>query len=93
MSIVDEYTLPVSVRDMKPFQNMNQYGFSEGITYMMGALQRHETEKFCIDMKKTFFGCSLDGKFKQDNCIVLVLMASTGLPQNSHMKILFPKLK
>ena len=29
---------------------------------MMGALQRHETEKFCIDMKKTFYGCSLDGE-------------------------------
>ena len=27
----------------------------------MGALQRHEVEKYCIDMKKTFFGCSLDG--------------------------------
>ena len=29
---------------------------------MMGALQRHEIEKFCIDSKKTFFGCSLDGE-------------------------------
>jgi hypothetical protein len=28
---------------------------------MMGALQRHEVEKFCVDNKKTFFGCSLDG--------------------------------
>ena len=27
----------------------------------MGAVQRHEVEKHCIDMKKTFFGCSLDG--------------------------------
>ena len=41
---------------------MNQYGFSEGISYLMGALQRHETEKFCVDMKRTFFGCSLDGE-------------------------------
>ena len=29
---------------------------------MMGALQRHEVEKFCIDNKLTFFGCSLDGE-------------------------------
>ena len=29
---------------------------------MMGALQRHEVEKFCIDNKITFFGCSLDGE-------------------------------
>ena len=28
----------------------------------MAALQRHETEKFCIDEKRTFFGCSLDGE-------------------------------
>ena len=28
---------------------------------MMGALQRHEAEQFCVDNKKTFFGCSLDG--------------------------------
>ena len=28
----------------------------------MVALQKHETEKYCIDYKKTFFGCSLDGE-------------------------------
>ena len=28
----------------------------------MGALQRHEVEKYCIDNKITFFGCSLDGE-------------------------------
>ena len=27
----------------------------------MGALQRHEAQKYCIDKKQTFFGCSLDG--------------------------------
>ena len=26
----------------------------------MGALQRHEEEKYCLDNKITFFGCSLD---------------------------------
>ena len=60
--LLDEFTRPTSVRNMRVFQNINQYGFSEGITYMMGALQRHEAEKFCIDMKKTFIGCSLDGE-------------------------------
>ena len=29
---------------------------------MLGAVKRHEVEKHCIDMKKTFFGCSLDGE-------------------------------
>ena len=60
--LIDEFTRPVSVKNTKPRQDINQYGFSEGISYMMGALQRHETEKFCIDMKQTFFGCSLDGE-------------------------------
>ena len=60
--LIDEFTRPVSVKNTKPHQDINQYGFSEGITYMMGALQRQETEKFCIDMKKTFYGCSLDGE-------------------------------
>ena len=32
------------------------------MSYLLGALQRHEVEKFCIDVKKTFFGCSLDGE-------------------------------
>ena len=27
----------------------------------MGTLQRHEAQKYCIDTKTTFFGCSLDG--------------------------------
>ena len=27
----------------------------------MGALQRHEAQKYCVDTKRTFFGCSLDG--------------------------------
>jgi hypothetical protein len=34
---------------------------NNNITYMMGALQRHEAEKFCVDNKKTFLGCNLDG--------------------------------
>ena len=45
----------------KSIQNNSQYGFTEDITYLMAALQRHEVEKFCIDNKKIFFGCSLDG--------------------------------
>ena len=42
-------------------QNINQYGFTESVSYLMGAVQRHQVEKFCIAMKKTYFGCSLDG--------------------------------
>ena len=29
---------------------------------MLAVLQRHEVEKYCLDNKITFFGCSLDGE-------------------------------
>ena len=59
--LIDEYMRPALVKIVRPMQNCNQYGFTETVSYLMGAVQRHEVEKHCIDMKKTFFGCSLDG--------------------------------
>ena len=59
--LIDEYIRPIFVAAYRPIQNINQYGFTQGITYLMGALQRHEAEQHCLDLKKTFFGCSLDG--------------------------------
>ena len=59
--LVDEHIRPVIVRTTKPGQSQSQYGFTEKVSYLMGALQRYESEKYCLDMKKTFFGCSLDG--------------------------------
>ena len=59
--LIDEYIRPIFVSNARPLQSINQYGFTAGITYLMGALQRHEAEQHCIDVKKTFFGCSLDG--------------------------------
>ena len=59
--IIDEYTRPELIEIVRPIQNKNQYGFTEKVSYILGAIQRHEVEKYCIDMKKTFFGCSLDG--------------------------------
>ena len=59
--IIDEHLRPKLVSLVKPIQNSNQYGFTEKVSYLMGALQRHEVEKFCIDSKTTFMGCSLDG--------------------------------
>ena len=58
---LDEFIRPNLVKITKHIQNSSQYGFTENVTYIMGALQRHEVEKFCIDNKRTFFGCSLDG--------------------------------
>ena len=59
--LIDEHMRPDLVSIVRPMQNTNQYGFTETVSYLMGALQRHEGEKYCVDMKKTFFGCSLDG--------------------------------
>ena len=52
---------PELINIVHPVQNSNQYGFTETVSYLLGALQRHEVEKYCVDMKKTYFGCSLDG--------------------------------
>ena len=59
--LIDEHIRPTIVAITRPMQSPSQYGFTANVTYLMGALQRHECEKFCLDMKKTFFGCSLDG--------------------------------
>ena len=59
--LIDEYMRPDLVKIVRPIQNVNQYVFTEEVSYLMGAVQRHEVDKLCIDMKKTFFGCSLDG--------------------------------
>ena len=60
--LLDEYLRPVKIQSARHEQNKNQYGFTEKINNMMGALQRHEVEQYCIDNKITFFGCSLDGE-------------------------------
>ena len=60
--LLDKHMRPALVKIVKPIQNENQYGFTENMSYMLGALQRHEVEKFCFDSKQTFFGCSLDGE-------------------------------
>ena len=59
--IIDEYMRPALINIVRPIQNTNQYGFTETVSYLLGALQRHEAEKHCVDMKQTFFGVSLDG--------------------------------
>ena len=60
--ILDEHLRPSKINLTKKQQNDNQYGFTENMSYMLGALQRHEVEKYCVDNKLTFFGCSLDGE-------------------------------
>ena len=60
--LLDEFLRPTKLNMTKKTQNINQYGFTEGVTYLMGSLQRNEVEKYCQDNKMTFFGCSLDGE-------------------------------
>ena len=36
--LIDEYIRPIFVKAARPQQNINQYGFTEGITYLKGAL-------------------------------------------------------
>ena len=60
--IFDEYVRPKFMKITKPFHNLNQYGFTAGITYLMAALQRHKAEMFCLDYKNKFFSVKLDGQ-------------------------------
>lgn len=59
--LVDEYIRPEFIKQTRSGQIQNQYGFTKGISYLLAALQRHETEKFCLDTKKTLFTVTLDG--------------------------------
>ena len=52
--LLDEHMRPALVNLVRPIQNLNQYGFTENTSYLLGALQRHEVEKFCFDSKRTF---------------------------------------
>ena len=42
--LIDEHIRPTFKATTKPIQNTNQYGFTENVTYLMGALQRHESK-------------------------------------------------
>ena len=60
--LIDEYVRPFLQFNYRPLHNPNQYGFTTGMSYLMAALQRHETEMFCVDRKMSFFTVSLDGQ-------------------------------
>ena len=84
--LIDEHIRPTFVKTTKPIQNQNQYGFTENVTYLMGALQRHECEKHSLDMKKTFFGCSLDGDgaFEVVNRVIQTELYMAGVQDDIH---------
>ena len=49
-----EYIRPNITRITKNIQNNSQYGFTENIAYLMGALQRHEVENSVLMPRKHF---------------------------------------
>ena len=59
--IFDEHVRPYFLQSTRHKSNPNQYGYTSGVNYLLGALVRHESEMFCLDMKKTIFVCTLDG--------------------------------
>ena len=46
--LLDEYLRSVKVAMTKPLQNLNQYGFTENMNFLLGALQRHEAENIVL---------------------------------------------
>ena len=59
--IFDEHVRPHFIQSTRHKHNPNQFGYTSGVSYLLGALVRHEVEMFCVDMKKTMFICTLDG--------------------------------
>ena len=53
--VIDENIRLTFVATTQPKQNPSQYGFTQNVTYLIGALQRYESEKHCLDMKKNIF--------------------------------------
>ena len=61
-SILDRYIDPIAENIFRKAQSPEQFGFSRGISYLLGAIVRGECQRFAIDNKQTCFGVSFDGK-------------------------------
>ena len=57
--IIDEYLRPATVAISRPMQDKNQYGFTEDMSYLLGAIQRYECQKHAQDTKANCFTCTL----------------------------------
>ena len=70
--LIDEFARPHILSIIRNILNSSQYGFTKDMSYLMGALQRHECEMYCLDMKRICFSCSLDGDsaFKVVNRVI-----------------------
>ena len=61
-SILDRYIDPLTERIFRQVQSPDQLGFTEGISYLMAAVQRGECQRWAVDTKTTCYGVSLDGE-------------------------------
>ena len=61
-AILDRYLNPIARDHLKAVQNSGQYGFTEGISYLMAAVERGECQRWALDNKMTCYGISLDGE-------------------------------
>ena len=61
-SILDRYLNPLARDQSRTWQNPGQYGFTEGLSYLMAAVERGECQRWALDTKRTCYGISLDGE-------------------------------
>ena len=59
-SILDRYMKPMARELFRSLQNQGQYGFTEGVSYLLAALERGECQRWAVDRKLTCYGVSLD---------------------------------
>ena len=60
--ILDRYIDPVAEEIFRNVQSPEQFGFTKDISYLMGAVERGECQRWALDNKLTCFGVSFDGQ-------------------------------
>ena len=60
--ILDRYIDPIAEKVFLKVQSSDQLGFTQGLSYLMAAVERGECQRYAIDTKQTCFGVSFDGK-------------------------------
>ena len=61
-AIIDYYLDPIAEAIFKPQQSPGQVGFTQGISYLVAAVQRGESQRWAVDKKQICFEVSLDGE-------------------------------
>ena len=60
--ILDRYIDPVAEDLFRHVQSPDQFGFTKDISYLMGAVERGECQRWALDHKLTCYGVSFDGQ-------------------------------